>query len=64
MSRADYRPFVPPPGQSPIAGATPRAHAEARLQRPRAKELFQAAPDLQAALERGELSWDTLGQAS
>ena len=40
MSRADYRPFVPPPGQSPIAGATPRAHAEARLQRPRAKELF------------------------
>ncbi len=31
---------------------------------PRAKELLQAAPDLQAALERGELSWDTLGQAS
>jgi hypothetical protein len=40
MSRADYRPFVPAPGQSPIAGETPRAHAEARLQRPRAQELF------------------------
>jgi hypothetical protein len=40
MSRADFRPFVPAPGQSPMAGETPRAHAEARLTRPRAQELF------------------------
>jgi hypothetical protein len=40
MSRVDYRPFVPAPGQSPIAGTTPRAHAEARLQRSRAQDLF------------------------
>jgi hypothetical protein len=40
MSRADFRPYVPAPGQSPIAGETPRAHAEVRLQRPRAQELF------------------------
>jgi hypothetical protein len=40
MSRADFRPFVPAAGQSPIAGDTPRAHALARLQRPRAQELF------------------------
>jgi Protein of unknown function (DUF3500) len=49
MNRADYRPFVPPPGQSPIGGATPRAHAEARLQRPRAKELFGTWAKLAAA---------------
>lgn len=40
MNRPDYRPFVPAPGQTNIAGATPRAHAQARLQNPRAKELF------------------------
>jgi hypothetical protein len=49
MSRADYRPFVPAPGKSPIAGETPRAHAEARLQRPRAQDLFG--------------TWKTLGEA-
>ncbi len=42
MSREDYRPFVPAPGTSRIAGDTPRAHAEARLQSPRARELFEA----------------------
>jgi hypothetical protein len=40
MDSPDYRPFVPAPGHSNIAGATPRAHAEARLQNPRAKDLF------------------------
>jgi Protein of unknown function (DUF3500) len=40
MPRPDYRPFVPAPEQSKIAGPTARAHAEARLQSPRAKELF------------------------
>lgn len=40
MSREDYRPFVPAPGKSRIAGETPREHAAARLQSPRARELF------------------------
>jgi len=40
MERPDYRPFVPAPGQSRIAGPTPRAHTEARMQSPRAQELF------------------------
>src|SRR5262245_36069422 len=53
MSRADYRPFIPAPGQSPIAGATPRAHAEARLQRPRAKDLFGNWAKLAEAPFRG-----------
>jgi len=40
MSRPDYHPFLPKPGQSKIAGPTARAHAEARRQSPRAKEFF------------------------
>ena len=40
MSRPDYRPFLPRPGQSKIAGPTARAHADARRQSPRAKEFF------------------------
>jgi len=40
MNRSDYRPFVPAPDESNIAGETPRAHAQARLQNPRAQELF------------------------
>lgn len=40
MSCPDYRPFVPAPGKSNIAGPTPRAHAQARMQSPRAQELF------------------------
>jgi hypothetical protein len=40
MSRQDYRAFVPAPGTSRIAGATPRDHAHARLAVPRAQELF------------------------
>ena len=53
MSRADYRPFVPAPGKSPIAGDTPRAHAEARLQRPRAQDLFGTWKKLGEAPFRG-----------
>jgi hypothetical protein len=53
MSRPDYRPFVPAPGQGNIAGSTPRAHAEARLQSPRAKELFATWARLAAAPFRG-----------
>jgi len=40
MSDSDYHPFVPAPGRSNIAGPTPRAHAEARMQNPRAQDLF------------------------
>jgi hypothetical protein len=42
LSTLDYRPFVPTPAQSKIAGADARAHAEARLKSPRAQELFGA----------------------
>lgn len=40
MSRPDYRPFLPTPAQSKIAGPTARAHAEVRRQSPRGKEFF------------------------
>jgi hypothetical protein len=40
MSRPDYRPYLPSPAQSKIAGPTARAHAEARTRSPRARELF------------------------
>jgi hypothetical protein len=40
MSRPDYRPYLPQPGQSKIAGPTARAHAEVRRQSPRGKEFF------------------------
>jgi hypothetical protein len=49
MSRPDYRPFVPGPGQSRIAGSTPRAHAQARLQSQRAQELFGGWAELAKA---------------
>ena len=49
MSRPDYRPFVPAPGQSRIAGSTPRAHAEARLKSARAQELFGGWAELAKA---------------
>jgi hypothetical protein len=49
MSRPDYRPFVPAPGQSRIAGATPREHTHARLQSPRAQELFGGWAELSKA---------------
>jgi hypothetical protein len=40
MSRPDYRPYLPSPAQSKIAGPTARAHAAARTASPRARELF------------------------
>ena len=40
MSGYDYRPFLPSPEASKIAGPTARAHAEARLKSPRAQGLF------------------------
>src|SRR5579863_4574867 len=49
MSRPDYRPFVPAPGQSNIVGPTPRTHAQARMQNPRAKDLFGTWAKLGAA---------------
>ena len=49
MSRSDFRPFVPAPGQSRIAGPTPRTHTEARLQSPRAQELFGGWAELAKA---------------
>jgi len=53
MSAEDYHPFVPAPGQSAIAGPTPRAHAEARMRSPRAQELFGAWAKLAAEPFRG-----------
>jgi hypothetical protein len=38
MTDSDFRPFVPTAAQSKIAGATARAHAEARRNSPRGKE--------------------------
>lgn len=40
MADEDYHPFVPHPPGSKIAGPTARAHAQARLQLPLARELF------------------------
>jgi hypothetical protein len=53
MSQNDYRPFVPPPGHSVIAGPTPRAHAQARMKNPRAQDLFGTWAQLAAAPFRG-----------
>jgi len=53
MSRPDYRPFVPAPGQSNIVGPTPRTHAQARMQNPRAKDLFGTWAKLGAAPFKG-----------
>ena len=51
MSRADFRPFVPEPGE--VAAVTARAHAEARLQLPRPRQLFAEWTELAAAPFRG-----------
>ena len=40
MSRPDYRPYLPKPEQSKLAGPTARAHAEARKKNPRAQALL------------------------
>ena len=39
MARPDYRPFLPTPEQSKIAGPTARAHAQARTANPRSREM-------------------------
>jgi len=39
MTRPDYRPFLPTPEQSKIAGPTARAHAQARTANPRSREM-------------------------
>jgi hypothetical protein len=49
MSDSDYHPFVPAPGRSNVAGPTPRAHTQARLQSPRAQDLFGTWAQLAAA---------------
>jgi len=49
MSHDDFRPFVPASGRSNIAGSTPREHAHARMQSPRAQELFGTWAKLAAA---------------
>ena len=49
VTRPDYRPFIPAPGQSKIAGPTPRAHTEARMKSSRAQELFGGWKTLLAA---------------
>jgi hypothetical protein len=49
MSHSDYRLFIPAPGHSAIAGATPRPHAQARMRSPRARDLFETWAKLAAA---------------
>jgi hypothetical protein len=53
MSAYDYRPFLPGPAESKIAGTTARAHAQARLRSPRAQGLFADWKRLLAAPFRG-----------
>ena len=53
MSRPDYRPFLPAPGQSKIAGPTARAHADARRQSPRARDFFASWEKLMAEPFKG-----------
>jgi hypothetical protein len=70
MSRPDYRPFVPAPGQSRISGPTARAHSEARLQTPRAKELFGSWAELtpggllEQAVQIGPVTYQDIARAS
>lgn len=49
MSHSDFRPFIPAPGHAAIVGPTPRAHAQARMQSPRAQGLFATWAELAAA---------------
>ena len=46
MSRADFRPFLPAPGQSRIAGATPGEHTANRTRAGRAQELLKGWSEL------------------
>lgn len=40
MAQLDYRPYIPGPGETRIAGATAEAHTAARLGSPRPQQLF------------------------
>lgn len=53
MPRPDYRPFLPSPAQSKIAGPTAHAHAEVRRQSPRGREFFASWEKLLAAPFQG-----------
>jgi hypothetical protein len=53
VSPEDYRPFVPAPGQARLGGATPRAHAQARLQAPGPQALFSFWEELSRAPFKG-----------
>jgi hypothetical protein len=46
VKRPDFRPFVPAPGKGRGHGKTPREHARAALQTPRAQSLFGAWEEL------------------
>ncbi len=46
MSRTDFRPYVPSPGQSRIAGATPAEHTANRTRSERARELLKGWSEL------------------
>ena len=41
MSKIDFRPYVPNPGESNIFGKTARAHAKSVFKRTRIKSLFE-----------------------
>jgi hypothetical protein len=53
MSRADFRPFVPPPEHQSVADQTPRGHARGRMQLPIVQGLFAAWARLAAVPFRG-----------
>ena len=41
MARLDYRPYIPGPDETRIAGVTAEAHTAARLESPRPRKLFE-----------------------
>jgi len=53
MSRADYRPFLPPPEHKSVADQTPRGHAHGRMQLPIVQGLFAAWAKLAGVPFRG-----------
>ena len=46
MGQSDFRPYVPAPSQSRIAGDTPASHTEARTRSERARELLKGWSEL------------------
>ena len=53
MSHPDYRPYVPSPSESRVAGKTAREHAKAHMQGPRARRLFGEWAELSEEPFRG-----------